>query len=179
MKKETLALISMMALSACGGGGGGGSGGGGSPAAAAPAAAVAAPVSSPSPSPSPSCKPLVRAWSTLTTPEDKLMGSYVGPATNGPTYTQDLSDSGELHAAYDATHTCYYELTVQATQYTVSSFRGCSDPNWSAPNGVNYVQCGYCIDTAMSDLPRVYSYSLSCSTLTITDTATNKTSVYN
>lgn len=132
---------------------------------------------SPSPSPSPSCKPLRAAnWQSATQPSNQLMGVYLGPPTNGPVYTLDLSqlNDGTSTFTYDSTHVCRYTTQLDATHYTLN-FLGCN-PGIIPPGHPVNEQCDYC---PYHDVPNIiYNYSLACGQLTLQNAHDAQTIIY-
>lgn len=125
------------------------------------------------PTPTPTCKPVASQWSTSTTPNTQFLGTYLGPPTNGPTYILDLSQltngtQSYVTSAYDATHSCFYNITLYSTKFIVDSFQGCS-PGVVLPGHSVNTQCDYCPYALEPSLGFEFDYNLQCGNLTITN----------
>lgn len=133
---------------------------------------------SPTPSPSPSCKALKSVWHTTQTPPNQLMGIYLGPPTNGPTFDLDLTNlsDGLNTVKYDASHVCYYDVTVTGSSYILNSFQGCN-PGVVPQGQPQNTQCDYCPYHALANV--VYNFQKSCNGLDIQDTVSGQTLSYN
>lgn len=133
----------------------------------------------------PTCKAFNSVWSTLTVPENTLMGQHTAAnvISGYPIYALDLtnftSSSTQVTLLNDSTHSCFYSAFIASDHYILLNFAGCN-PGVIPPGGTANDQCNYCPNVAPSAtaLNIEYDYALSCSSLTITNKNTAKSITY-